>query len=336
MNKKCLRFQLICCFLLLTNLTFANTVYIIGNDIKVSAMSDNGEVVAGVGVYNNDWEVYRWTKSAGIEWLTTPEQRIVMLNSINQDGSLIVGVSDNEKTTPFIWSNKQGVLSIAALNNCCLPLDIDNTGSVIVGATKFKRPFYWSKLQGLKIISDKKGYLQKVSNDGLTAIGSIARDQLFTEAFIWSPQKRIQFLGTLGGNFSIPTDINDDINNKVVVGVSETKDNIMQAFRWTSKENKMQSLGSLGADTRFITAIAVSRDGNTIIGYAQKNNKPVGFIWTLSKGMELIDKYIPQQYRSPDDWTFIPLAISHDGKIIAGEYTHLSEDKTQGWILKID
>lgn len=61
-------------------------------------MSDNGEVVAGVGVYNNDWEVYRWTKSAGIEWLTTPEHRIVMLNSINQDGSLIVGVSDNEKT----------------------------------------------------------------------------------------------------------------------------------------------------------------------------------------------------------------------------------------------
>ena len=103
-----------------------------------------------------------------------PEQRIVMLNSINQDGSLIVGVSDNEKTIPFIWSNKQGVLSIPALNNRCLPLDIDNTGSVIVGATKFKRPFYWSKLQGLKIISDKKGYLQKVSNDGLTAIGSIA------------------------------------------------------------------------------------------------------------------------------------------------------------------
>ena len=63
----------------------------------------------------------------------------------------------------------------------------------------------------------------------------------------------------------------------------------MQAFRWTSKENKLYSLGALGADTRFITAIAVSRDGNTIIGYTQKNNKPVGFIWTLSKGMELID-----------------------------------------------
>ncbi len=110
----------------------------------------------------------------------------------------------------------------------------------------------------------------------------------------------------------------------------------MQAFRWTSKENKLYSLGALGADTRFITAIAVSRDGNTIIGYTQKNNKPVGFIWTLSKGMELIDKYIPQQYRLPDDWTFIPLAFSHDGKTIAGEYTHLSEDKTQGWILKID
>lgn len=94
-----------------------------------------------------------------------------------------------------------------------------------------------------------------------------------TIAFVWSPDRGTQPLGTLGGSSSRAFGIND---SGVVVGESEDSNEVTRAFRWTREQGIQPLKHPDGAF--FSSAFAVNEDGQ-IVGTIEDTNGSHTVMW---------------------------------------------------------
>ncbi|WP_428036476.1 autotransporter domain-containing protein [Amphritea sp.] len=195
---------------------------------------------------------------ASLTEITQAPNDISMLRvSLNASGGVVVGTNIGELSQPaaFQWKLNTGITGIQELENHWL--------SIAFG----------------------------ISSDGNSIIASSYKtaDDKAPHAFLWSKDYGLKDLGTLGGNYSVPFDVNSD--GSKVVGRSELGPDDLysdHAFLW-SESSGMVDLGSLGEDQSNISqALGISADGYTVVGdsfIGSMGNTYHAFRWTQAAGM---------------------------------------------------
>jgi probable HAF family extracellular repeat protein len=298
-----------------------------GRSSTATGVSADGSVVVGASEYFNSdinrfyRRAFRWTRAGGMQnlgALTGPwypdgditEGNVSYANCVSGDGSAVGGYSDAPN----------------------LP------------SSDFTRAFYWSAptemlkvgvLPGGQLFSE----LSALSGDGSVALGTSHAINGRSQAFIWrNDGLGMQSLGTpldpAGlAPFSRGTGMSSD--GSVVVGFTSTPDNT-RAFRWTSGTG-MVSLGTPAGTFRSY-ALAVSADGNAVVGQAQRPDdfSFSAFLWTSTLGAVDLNAYLPTLGVSLAGWTLNEATgASRDGRVLIGIGT-LNGAPNRAWIVDLN
>jgi probable HAF family extracellular repeat protein len=184
-------------------------------------------------------------------------------NSVNADGSVVVGFNSNANA--FRWTAATGIVSLGSLPGApgSTAHGVSGDGSVVVGdsffpATQTHGAFRWTPSTGMVslgvLTGDNGSFAYGVSADGSAIVGSsysTATSPIGQQAFRWTAATGMVGLGYLPGmDHSVANGVN--ANGAVVVGSSYFP-NLQQeqAFRWIAATG-MVGLGYLpgGVDSR--------------------------------------------------------------------------------------
>jgi probable HAF family extracellular repeat protein len=316
-----------------------------------STISPDGSAVAGSAIRlpGSDDTAYRWTQSTGT----------VSLGNLGGDfpyskaaagslgGSVIVGRASLHPQTPywlaFRWSSTDGMASIGDLaggRDQSEALGLSRDGSVIVGSSSSKasgsssswtEAFRWTEqngMQGLGGLTVHSSGLIHSSANGISLDGNVIVGQSWSsqgyEAFRWSEGQMIG-LGDLPGGEYLSFANDASLDGSVIVGGSDSvlsfpTDPAYEAFRWTAQTG-MVGLGDLSGGRFHSVAVAVSGDGNKIVGYSDAGGtSDSAFFWDTSTGMRSMESFLTMEVGLDLAGCHLYNAsgISEDGMIITG------------------
>jgi len=165
--------------------------------------------------------------------------------SINNGGTVVVNTGNSNSFQVSVWNRLNGAQTVGLIGNNSGGADINNLGEV-VGAGD----------------PDNLGDLQP---------------------FLWQSDSGVQWLGSLGGNLSAASGLND---SGAVVGLSYNGADYQHAFLWTASnglQDLTPDLTSVGG--AFATAI---NNADEVVGYYFPNGSrnTVGFAWTEAAGLQ--------------------------------------------------
>jgi probable HAF family extracellular repeat protein len=245
--------------------------------------SSDGSVVVGQSQSASGTEAFRWAASGGMVGLgQLPGGTFSQAFGVSADGSVVVGLGlAGSGFEAFRWTAAGGMVGLGDLPGGSFFSRADGVsadGSVVVGTSlsaSGSEAFRWTSAGGIVGLGDLPGggvwsFAQGVSADGSVVVGN-SDSASGPEAFRWTSGGGMVGLGDLaGGGFnSIAWAASAD--GSVVVGAGSTAAG-NEAFIWDTT-NGMRSvkdvLVALGVDVtgwRLDAAIAVSADGNVIVG----------------------------------------------------------------------
>jgi len=157
---------------------------------------------------------------------------------------------------------------------------INNNGEVVVNtaSTTSDQVSTWTRLAGSKTITP---FAVTSTGNAINLSGEIAgvgtpNGSSSSKAFAWTPSGAL-WLGSLGGNFSAASAINDSAE---IVGQSYTSSYLQHAFLWTPSAGMRDITPNL-TSTGGATATGIN-SSNEVVGYYFPNgsNSTVGFTWT--------------------------------------------------------
>jgi probable HAF family extracellular repeat protein len=275
-----------------------------GNSSEAWDINNNGQI-AGRSSIPGSTRGFIWQNGNMVN-LGTLGGTYSEAKAINSAGQ-VVGVAENGngKSKAFLWQNGTMTdLGKLQVDQNSVAYGI-NEFLKIVGVGEYKenigggRAFLWENgsmidLIGIQSVANDINNFDKVVGVYQTINGGIA--------FLWDNGK-FASLGTLGGNYSEATSIND---LSQIVGISYDINFNATAFLW--QDSSMISIGSLGVSSK---AHDINNIGQ-IVGESQLTTGPHAWIWedgTMTDLNSLID--------ANSGWTlYSATAINDSGQIV--------------------
>jgi uncharacterized membrane protein len=297
---------------------------------ELHAVNLGGNIAAGE-CYSGGYAQYprsgqqavRWT-AEGLESVAAPD--LGAANAMNEAGQIIVGDSaPGNSFHAFRWSAFDGFHPLAMLADWTQSSAkaVSADGSITVGfgwgPSTVQSPCRWTVAQGLQLLplaGAADGYAAAISADG-----SIIAGRAGTNAVRWINGANPAPLGA-GNAYGISSD------GRVTVGASSFN-GLSRAARWVDNAGAV-TVTNLGAvpvisgwpeDQVYSTALAVSGDGKTIVGYTgviPNLHTPRAFLWREELGIVDLTNYLSSIGLDMSGRELITAnAINYSGTVIA-------------------
>lgn len=254
--------------------------------IGVEAISADGNVVVGSVGTDTYSGSYTWSRSNGVTFLppVPTGQFPYGRTSVSGDGSVVtVGfglVGDEPHALAQRWTQSSGWVGLGDVpggHSYNIPTGVSGDGSIIVGyadTADTARGFRWTESGGMAFLTGVPADIVGEFPQAISRDGSTIVGQQYYDTHL---------------AYLIP-----------------------EAFRWTA-ETGMIGLGDLPGGAEQSVALAVSADGQTVVGHSYTyGNVPEAFYWTEATGMVGLGDLPGGQVFSGAS------GVSGDGSIVVG------------------
>lgn len=271
--------------------------------VLAKGVSDDGSIIVGVSQSSTSsrgtamhWQGVTATELGHLA--TTSSSQNSIAYGVSGDGRVVVGASvpNSFGLHAVRWVDKGAPQDLHGGGFASSEAHrASRDGSVIVGygatSTRTNEAFVWTQAGGMVALgvtashtSDPGAFSigSDVSADGTVVVGYSQATSGNAEAFRWTSGGGMVALGLLpGGNSSAALGVNAD--GSVIVGSARRPSTVVPsiqdtvAFRWTSSgglqtvEDWLAANGVAVGSNTFTDAVAVSDDGNVLIGRGQIN-----------------------------------------------------------------
>jgi probable HAF family extracellular repeat protein len=242
-------------------------------------VSGDGNVVVGDMMDSVGYMVaFKWTPSAGLEFLGALGGVGGIALAASYDGSTIVGWAEarNEQRLAFRWRQGQGMQALGAPATS-VATGVSADGSVVIGYVNppgVLLAFRWTEAEGVRMLTGFGGSniaAQAITPDGSVIVGYADYPDHTRHACRWlDPSQPPQDIHTVSNStLSIARDVS--ASGDIVVGqYHPTGGTIPLAFRWTPARG-MEDLNTVYADllpygSVLFHALAMSPNGRFIVG----------------------------------------------------------------------
>jgi uncharacterized membrane protein len=329
----------------------------------VTAMSADGTVV--VGVWGNEGPAWRWTAGTGVVDIGSISQTV----GVSRDGRTIVGTAKAPDGLAYaaIWQSGKQWVTLPPPSNW---RELDNKvtvgyaasrdGSVITGLAYVKpervEGFRYHVSTGtvpLGTLTGGRSRASTVSADGRVVAGwddltgrGTGRGPWYGTVW-WDGMQRLLHVYNGIGQVEGVNDV-----GSILVGRGHPLA-FTHAYRFTSWDGHVEDLGALKRDhgggspgvgggpggefEDMSIALAVSDDGSVVVGNSGYQPPTDAFIWTPeTKMVKLSDYLTSKDVTGHERWTLVTaIAVSPDGKIIAGSGVNNLANRVEGYVVRV-
>lgn len=269
-------------------------------------VSADGSVIVGFGTHTSSrQEAFRWTSADGMVGLGFLGADVESEGlDVSANGSVVVGFSaagsfTTDVNEAFRWTNDGGMVGLGDLAGGQVwsrARSVSGDGSVVAGqsmSASGAEAFRWTQDGGMVGLGDLAGgdfqsEVLGMSADGTTILGrSSAGDDNHTEAFRWTSETGMEGLGDFAGGTTESWASDSNANGSIIVGAGNSEAGRV-AFIWDSA-NGMRSIQDLLTDAgtdltgwRLASALAISENGDFVVGYGYRDGLPEAWVADLS------------------------------------------------------
>ena len=326
----------------------------------VTGMSADGSVV--VGVWGSEGPAWRWTAATGTVDIGSISQTV----AVSRDGRTIVGTAKSADGLAYaaIWQNGRQWVTLPPPENsrdqdgkATVAYDVSGDGSVIVGLAYLKpsrvEAFRYNASSGtipLGTLTGGRSRGSVVSGDGrviagwddLTGTGT-GRGPWYGTVW-WEGMQRLLHPYNGIGMVEGANDV-----GSILVGRGHPMA-FTHAYRYTSWDGHVEDLGALKRDQSgpgvgggpagevedMSVALAVSDDGNVVVGTSGYQPPTDAFIWAPETRIVKLGDYLTSKgVTGHERWTLVAAtSVSPDGKVIAGTGINNITRNIEGFVVR--
>jgi probable HAF family extracellular repeat protein len=248
--------------------------------------------------------------------------------AVSADGSVVVGDIRSKQfggNEGFRWTEAGGITTLGTFpggeRHATEAGAVSGDGTTIVGwASSPSHGYSWTLAKGFTDLGDLPGggdssRARAVSFDGSVIAGYSSSQRAFGEMFRWTAETGMVGLGFLPG-FGGSNAAGISADGSVIAGTMNNSD---RPVRWKQDEG-FQLLGDLPGGLSGGAALAVSVNGDVLVGTSTSELGPEAFRWTESDGMIGLGDLPGGSFESR------ALAVSGDGAVIVG-YSYTARGK---------
>ena len=316
---------------------------------RASAITEDGRFIVG---WSHGTGQAGGTGQRGVRWdsLTGAITGSTGWNSsgasdISADGLRIVGSAS--PNIAYRWDFPAGNFRVGGLSLLGGAHGVSSDGNVIVGwrvpagSSVGHVAFRWSVATGTAMeLTSLTSDAIATNADGSVIVGRSATGLGGTQAFRWTTELGLEFLGDLPGGVEFSEAVAVSRDGSIILGNGSPANaegpNDREAVLWMG-DGQMIPLGDLPGGLYGSTAYAMSDDASVVVGSSSGSIGPhsaanIAFIWDAANGMRSLKSVLEVDYGLDlTGWELTAAtAVSADGSTIAG-YGRFGVN-TLGWV----